>query len=221
MTKKYKTPEELPRPSLTLPKAEAQAKIEDRIKVGKDLLGRSITSQNELEEAESEGKRWQDFNKELLGVIFDNDKFAQEYENNSYPGIYSMGETSIYEDIQEFKENIKRRLNALASIKDRLELMSEFVEVKDGTPLDKNTSSKSRGSYTLNISGGTVMLGDGNKVNNLSVGDIITEIENEISKLPDSKEKKEALSGLKILKNETFASVTGAAVGSFLSSWLR
>jgi hypothetical protein len=54
------------------------------------------------------------------------------------------------------------------------------------------------------------------------VRDIITEIEQEVSRLPESEEKATVISGLKLLsKNETFANITGAAVGSLLSNLLK
>lgn len=221
MAKRQIISEELPRPSLTLPRAEAENKLVKRIEQGKELLDCPIGNQDELKEAEATRDRWHDYNRELLGVIFDNEKFAQEYERNSHQTMYVWGETSFFEDVKDFKSSVERKLKVLSSIQDRLELMPEY----SGIPKDSQTvepTRKSLGSYTLNISGGTVMLGDGNQVNNITVRDIITEIENEVTKLPNTPEKKEAIKGLKALtSNETFASITGAALGSFLSSWLR
>lgn len=221
MAKRQTVPQELPRPSLTLPRAEAENKLTKRIEQGQELLARSINNQEELDQAEAAKNKWHDYNRELLGVIFDNEKFAQEYENNSHPTMYVWDETSFFDDVKDFKKSIERKLSAIGSIQERLDLMPEYT----GTLRSYKAVEpprKSPGSYTLNISGGTVMLGDGNQVSNITVRDIITELENEVAKLPETSEKQEALKGLQVLtSNETFASVTGAALGSFLSSWLR
>jgi hypothetical protein len=89
-------------------------------------------------------------------------------------------------------------------------------------PLEKVPAKPSPSNINYHVYGGTVQVGDGNQVNNVTVRDIITEIEQEVSRLPESEEKATVISGLKLLsKNETFANITGAAVGSLLSNLLK
>lgn len=69
------------------------------------------------------------------------------------------------------------------------------------------------------VSGGTVVFGDGNKITQVEVKELVKALINEVEeKIPETnKEKKPVLKSLKELTtNETFASVTGNVIGEIL-----
>jgi hypothetical protein len=70
----------------------------------------------------------------------------------------------------------------------------------------------------ITISGGTVIFGDGNKITQVSVKELVNALSEEIEdKVPQGKEKQSILQSLKeITTNETFASVAGTVIGEIL-----
>ncbi|MCX6704559.1 MAG: hypothetical protein NTZ07_03915 [Candidatus Woesebacteria bacterium] len=70
----------------------------------------------------------------------------------------------------------------------------------------------------IKISGGTVVFGDGAKITQVAVRELVEALRDEIQeKVPESKEKKNVLGTLKeITTNETFASVAGTVIGEIL-----
>jgi predicted nucleotide-binding protein len=121
------TSEELPRPNLLIQRDEAKSKLDARIKAGSDLLNRGISNEQRLEEARAERNKWHDFNQELLGSIFSNEKFAKEYEKKSHRsvGFVSFGPTPLHEKIDDYQDSVKLKVTALESIVGRLELIPE------------------------------------------------------------------------------------------------
>jgi hypothetical protein len=78
------------------------------------------------------------------------------------------------------------------------------------------TSKSSYGNIT--ISGGTVVFGDGNKITQVAIRDLVNALSKEIEeKVPESEARKSVLNSLKeITNNQTFASVAGALIGEIL-----
>lgn len=219
-SRKYNAPEELPRPKLRIKRNEAEQKLQKRLDTGEELLSRGVNSEADLIAARAELKRWHDFNKELLGTIFTNEKFADDYEHHSHGlAVWTSG---LHHQYQNYVNSVRAKITSLSSIKDRLEL----IEEDDGSGTISNHSTQGAepprpSRYNLYISGGNVAL-DGSQINNVTVRDIIVGIQEEIEKLPEGEAKNKALTGMQaILTNETFANVTGAAVGSFLSHLLK
>lgn len=82
-----------------------------------------------------------------------------------------------------------------------------------------NSNKKSEHKISsISISGGTVIMGDGNTLTQISVKDLIEVLEKEIKeKVPESEERNNVLSNLyKITTNPTFASVSGSFLGEVL-----
>lgn len=110
---------------------DAYKKIDERINKGNQLLEVNITDSARLNSARADRRRWHDFNKELLAQLFSDDRLSKEYERNSRIAVMSVGYSSLHEQIRDYKESIKRRLNALISIQERLELFSEPITLPD------------------------------------------------------------------------------------------
>lgn len=70
----------------------------------------------------------------------------------------------------------------------------------------------------ITISGGTVVFGDGNRITQVAVKELVDALAKEIEeKVPESEERRSVLSKLKeITTNETFASVAGTVIGEIL-----
>lgn len=70
----------------------------------------------------------------------------------------------------------------------------------------------------IKISGGTVVFGDGAKITQVAVRELVEALQEEIQeKVPESENKKSVLKTLKeITTNETFASVAGTVIGEIL-----
>ena len=75
----------------------------------------------------------------------------------------------------------------------------------------------------ISISGGTVVFGDGNKITQVAVKELVDALAEEIQeKVPDSETKHGVLAKLKeITTNETFAAVSGALIGEVLKRVIK
>lgn len=128
MAKSTQQPE-LPKPRLSSDLELCKAKIEARVELGKDIVGMPIANEGQLAEAKAKRDKWHDFNRDLLETLFTNAKVAREYEHNSYArvGFVSMGPTPLYEKVENFKESLIRKINALENIAERLELYDQII----------------------------------------------------------------------------------------------
>ncbi len=129
-TRKTTPPAELPKPYLTVTRQDAVEKIDARIRAGNDFLGEPLASPERLDDAERRMRKWRDYNSELLGSLFSNEKLANEYLSKSSLSVYFLGgQTSFSEDVGEFRDDVQRHVGALESIRDRLELFEERPSV--------------------------------------------------------------------------------------------
>ena len=119
--------------TLQISREDAHKKIEERINKGNQLLEVAVTDSTRLHSARADRRRWHDFNKELLAQLFSDDRLSKEYERGSHLAVVSMGYSSLSEQIQDYRESIQRRLNALTSILERLELFPESTTLVDST----------------------------------------------------------------------------------------
>lgn len=83
---------------------------------------------------------------------------------------------------------------------------------------DHNLSAQRPNFGNIQISGGTVVFGDGAKITQVAVRELVEALSDEIKeKVPDGETKNSVLKTLKeITSNETFASVAGTVIGEIL-----
>ncbi len=126
-TRKTTPVTELPQPELSFSRDDVRVQIADRITKGHDILNASITNDAELEEARNKRKIWHEYNEELLGRVFTNEKEAKDYRSKANPsvGFISMGPTPFYEKVDDFRDTMKRRISNLESVQERLALIPE------------------------------------------------------------------------------------------------
>lgn len=110
-----------PRPELVRPLAEAQTVLSDQVAKGAELLATEVNSREDLGSVSRSFRNWEDYTKELLRRLFTTDELSDEF-GASVRMIYSLGPSSLGEDIDEFRSDGRVRLRRLESIAERLPL---------------------------------------------------------------------------------------------------
>jgi len=121
--------------NLAVPRAEAHAKLTDRIARGKAIRAREIRNLSELDTAKDDHSKWSSFNYELLKRLFTTDEPAEEYAR-FYGAVMRMN-PSPQEQLESFQEDVSDGIRRLESILERLELYQEPL----GTPAGPSTST--------------------------------------------------------------------------------
>ena len=116
-------PEEIRRPKLLMPRAEAHRRIQKQIDAGRELLARPPHSREELAALRTAEKKWSDYNGELMRQLADTDDLVSDY----YPkfGRMHFGDISFGEEVEGVHESISGAIGRLESIQGRLELIPE------------------------------------------------------------------------------------------------
>lgn len=130
-------------------KVEAKEKIKKQIDEGEKLLDLEITSEQDLEDLKRKKTIWNDYNAELLLVLFDNDRMSKEY-SAFYPISFRTGLTN-QERIGYDHKYINNFLTRLKSIERRLEFFSDPKEVEKGpiTSYKKKTSKTGKDIFIV------------------------------------------------------------------------
>jgi len=121
MARKPNAPAPQTPPELVVSREDAEAKIQDRLEKGNELLTRHISAWEQLEAARKDYYTWSDYNKELLKRLFTNETLAQEYEG-IYFGVVG-GTPTLAEEVRDFRGDVDIKIRRLESIKERLELI--------------------------------------------------------------------------------------------------
>ena len=122
-------------PKLLVNQEEAEAKIQERIVVGKQLLDQPIQSEAELKEAKKKGARWSKYNKALLSGLL-SDPSTLRY--SPVPTIRPISmvvsrdkpiESTFPRDLDEYREDMGNSIDSLEGICERLELLPGVSDV--------------------------------------------------------------------------------------------
>lgn len=129
---------ETTQPKLRVSEKEASEKIQVRIEKGQQLRCKEIRSEDELEKARAESRKWSDYNKTLLSTsLFDNGSIAEdEYTDFNEPRrirFTSSGPTPFSEKLELYQRVMNRSINSLEGIHERLELYAEPSETSQST----------------------------------------------------------------------------------------
>jgi predicted nucleotide-binding protein len=119
---------ETTRPKLRVNEEEARQKIQVRIEKGEQLRYKEIRSEDELEKARTESKKWSDYNKTLLLGLFDNASIAEDAytDFDDVPRMWIIGTpTPFSEKLDRYQKGMNSSIYSLESIRDRLELYDE------------------------------------------------------------------------------------------------
>ncbi len=114
-------------PYLTIPRAELDRRLEERIAQGDEFLARPIPSTEDLRAARGAFYTWSEYNETLLRRSFSTSELADGYKRQPAAGVFAIGggPPPLTERIEDFHEDVRRRVRRLSSIKDRLELYEE------------------------------------------------------------------------------------------------
>ena len=142
--KKGAQPEELPKPSLTVPRREAERLIRRQIEKGRTIQNQSVPNEQILEEVRSQRTKWASYNMELLKRLFDNDSTACEYRRCRMRVITS-------DKLANFQKDMQAMITGLEAIVERLELIPELPEAT--SPEESVTREDKLGSDVFIVHG--------------------------------------------------------------------
>jgi hypothetical protein len=142
-TSRRSTPEPPSMPHLTVPHDELDRRLEERISLGRELLDRPISSDQDLRTARSDYYTWSEYNLALLRRSFSTSEVADDYKRQPSAGVFVLGggPTPLPEKIEDFHEDVRRRVRRLSSIKDQLELYDEMSEPQQSASVPPPTST--------------------------------------------------------------------------------
>lgn len=111
-----------PLAELRIPVSDAQQFLREQIIKGEAIRDRSVSDRESLAGAHSDYSTWRDFNKEWLRRAVTTNELAEEF-GRSVRMMYSLGPSSLREDIDDFRSDIGTHLRRLNSIRERLPLL--------------------------------------------------------------------------------------------------
>ena len=104
---------------LTVGKEYFEAELKKRISIGDEIYNRNIQTTRQFEDAKRDYYDWNDYNSEFLKQSFDNpnNEYKERYDNTNYVGIMVLGgQTSQAEELREFKDDVKNKVNNLKQL---------------------------------------------------------------------------------------------------------
>ena len=122
--KKPTVPESKIPAELLISRAEAEAKLKERIQKGLEIKQVQINSREAFDASKNEYSKWDSFNTELLKRIFTTEELSEEYSRWLVGGgISLMRPPSLAEKIANFYKDIDQKIHRIDSIIERLELI--------------------------------------------------------------------------------------------------
>jgi predicted nucleotide-binding protein len=126
---------------LTIPKADAEKKINKRVEMGNELINMQIPSWEMLKEIKEKYYSWTEYNRDLLKSIFTAASIADEYSSIG-PMFISGRRKSLNEEVEEFRDDVKRYIRRLESTKNRLEIYERTeIEVASNQKRQSNQTT--------------------------------------------------------------------------------
>ena len=111
-----------PLAKLLVNEAEATQRISKQINIGKELLERQLSSEQDFDNLERETRKWTDYNKTLFNALFDESPLSFLHGSN----IVVITGQSLGEKISSHKEDISRWINDLESVYEQLDIYTEL-----------------------------------------------------------------------------------------------
>jgi predicted nucleotide-binding protein len=124
-------PEKIP-DALIIDREAFKAKLEERINLGKELLNRSVTQTNQLEQLETDFYKWNDYNSEYLKHAFNHEdsSYKSSYDHvNDWVGGFFGGPRTPQEEYIKLREKIGNSIEVLEKLVGKVDLLkSELSE---------------------------------------------------------------------------------------------
>ena len=137
-------------PKLRVSEKEAHQKIQAQIEKGQQLHTQRINSDDELEKARAESKKWSDYNETLLLRLFDNTSIAENAytDFDDFPRfIYTDKPMPFSEKLDYYQKGMDSSINSLESIRDQLELYDEPSETPQRTSDNEEISNAPQSTF--------------------------------------------------------------------------
>lgn len=127
--------------ALIISKEEFIAKLLERIKIGKELYDKNITNIDELERAEKDYIKWDDYNVEFLKNSFNNEdnEYRTRFQGVDMKIIYTR--ETPEKRLQEHKTDTENKINYLETLIEKTELIKSDVEVKEQSEMVSKTNA--------------------------------------------------------------------------------
>lgn len=111
------------RPELARPLSETTDLLQEQLSKGSDLLRTDVGSREELGQVKRRFRNWEEYVQELLRRLFSTEELSDEF-GASVRMMYSLGPSSLQEDIGDFRSDGGIRVRRLESIIERLPLFA-------------------------------------------------------------------------------------------------
>lgn len=118
---------------LKVPAGEARQALEERVVLGTTIQERPLSSQTELESVQSAFAKWDDYNRDLLGKLFQADELRREYD--FHPSSGWAIDAPLEEDVRRFRIDVRERISKLESFMERIPLMEPAGVTHEAVPL--------------------------------------------------------------------------------------
>lgn len=131
-----KAPEPLPQTELVVSKEEFLSKLDERIKMGEEILSFQVQTQENFDKNKEDFYNWNDYNSEYLKQSFNNqyNEYKKSYDDaGSWSGFFGLGgpPPSPAQKLQEFKERVESKVKNLKKLVAKTELLKSAVEPKN------------------------------------------------------------------------------------------
>lgn len=139
--------------ALIVDRASFLAKLIERVASGKELINRTVTNVEELEQNEKDYYKWNDYNSEYLKQSFNNEdnEYKVHYDQVNTFGGWIIGggyDNSPQKRLKDLKDDIESKVSFLEKLIDKVDLLKSEVEVS--TPA-KPLQSKADHSANKNV----------------------------------------------------------------------
>lgn len=122
-------------PRLLANREEARGKIKTQISKGGEILNQQIRSEDDLNALKVGYKKWNDFNKELLGTLFSGQRVIEDYERHKFISYSMYG--GIQETIETYTKLVTKAVEELESLEQRIDLIPENEVPKIHVPTNR------------------------------------------------------------------------------------
>ena len=133
---------------LLVSEAEASQRISKQINIGKELLGRQLSSQPEFDKLKSDTKKWTDYNKTLFENLFDESPLPW-WHGSPTTYTYNRG---LRIEIPDHRKNIEGWINELGSVYEQLELYEKLPN-NTQQPMNNDAVSNENKKYFIGHGG--------------------------------------------------------------------
>lgn len=118
---------------LTVGKEYFEIELTKRINKGEEIYNRQIQTQSQFEKSREDYYAWNDYNSEFLKQSFNdpNSEYRKAYDNVNNLGFIISSYKTPAEELAEFQEDVKKKVNNLKQLVAKIELIkSEIPETK-------------------------------------------------------------------------------------------